>query len=229
MRTLIFACMASCLAVCAGAQPASESTSATASTGRSGAPADGIPIAQLIAAVAKSSGRRFVLDPRVRATVSLVGISPSSVSYSELLTILSVHGFVAGEQDGLMLVLPDANARTMPTQPLTERQTRPDSEIVTDTMLVKNAPAALFVPIIRPLMPQSAHFAADICNNTLVIVDRFANVKRIEALVRRMDVGEPFKSHCDGRESPTSPREAAPVGNREPASPPREATPPPGR
>lgn len=213
MKRPIFTCMALCIAVCAGAQTDSDAGSAAGSASR--AATDGIPISQLIAAVSKSSGKKFVIDPRVRATVNLVGISPSSVSYSELLTILQVHGFVAGEQDGLVLVLPDAGARIMPTPLLTERQTRSDSEMVADTMQVKNAPAALFVPIIRPLMPQYAHFAADTCNNTLVIVDRFANVKRIEALVRRMDVGEPFKPRpCDGREPP---------------SPPREPPPPPGR
>ena len=133
------------------------------------------------------------------------------MSYSELLTILQVHGFVAGEQDGLVLVLPDADARTMPTPLLTERETRSDSEIVTDTMQVKNAPAALFVPIIRPLMPQYGHFAADTCNNTLVIVDRFANVKRIEALVRRMDVGEPFADHIlRWQDAPPPPQRDAP-------------------
>lgn len=106
-----------------------------------------------------------------------------------------MHGFVAFEQAGVVLVLPDAGARTLPSPLLTEKDVRPDDEIVTDTLQVKNAPAASFVPILRPLLPQSAHLVADFCSNTLVIVDTYANVKRLEALVRRLDVGEPFKPH----------------------------------
>jgi len=65
------------------------------------------------------------------------------------------------------------------------------------------------------MLPQYAHLAADTCNNSLIIVDTFANVKRIEAIVRRLDVGEPFKAHaCEAptqsRES--SPRESSPPG-----------------
>ncbi len=202
MKMPIFACVAMCIAVCAQAQPAADASSAAESDSRSSAPGDGIPVAQLVAAVAKSSGKKFVIDPRVRANVSMVGISPSSVSYAQLLEILHVYGFVAAEQDGLVLVVPDANARIMPSPLLTERETRSDAEIVTDTILVKSTSAAQLVPILRPLLPQSGHLAAEVCRNTLIMVDTFANVKRIEAVLRRLDVGEPFKSRaCEGREA----------------------------
>lgn len=182
------------LAVCAGAQPASEGSSAAESAGRGG-----IPIMQLIATVSKISGKKFIVDPRVRADVSLVGINPSSVNYAQLLEILHVYGFAAAEQGGLVVVVPDAAARTLASPLLTERETRLDAEIVTDTLPVRNTSAARLVPILRPLLQRTSHLAAVTCNNTLVIVDTFATVKRIEALVRRLDVGEPFKPRpCDG-------------------------------
>ena len=216
MKTAMSACMALCLVACAWAQPSSDASSASESASRGSVPG-GIPITQLIATVSRSSGKKFIIDPRVRGDVSLVGINPSSVSYAELLTILHLHGFVAGEQGGIVLVVPDASARTMPSPLLTEKETRPDAEIVTDTMQVKNAPAGLLVPLLRPMLPQYAHLAADVCNNTLIIVDTFANVKRIEAIVRRLDVGESFKSHpCEASAAPSAPRELPP---REPPLP----------
>lgn len=206
-KGVLAACVALSLAVCAGAQPASEGNSAAESASRSSGPG-GIPIAQLIAAVAKSSGKKFVVDPRVRAEVDLVGISPSSVSYPEFLTILEVHGFVAFDQGGIVSVVPDAAARVMPSTLLTDRETRPDSEIVTETVHLKNSPAMRLVPLLRPLFPQNAHLVADICSNSLVMVDRFANVKRIAAIVQRLDVGEPYKPQaCEAREM-NQPREA---------------------
>ncbi len=53
----------------------------------------------------------------------------------------------------------------------------------------KNSPGVRLVPLLRPLMPQSGHLAADGCSNTLIIVDTFANVRRIEAVVASLDVG----------------------------------------
>jgi len=54
---------------------------------------------------------------------------------------------------------------------------------------VNSVPATQLVPILRSLLPQSAHLAAAQCTNELIIVDTFANVRRIEALVAAMDQG----------------------------------------
>jgi general secretion pathway protein D len=67
---------------------------------------------------------------------------------------------------------------------------------------VKSVPAAQLVPILRPLLPQQAHLVAIACTNVLVIVDTFANVQRIEKLVRALDTaGEPYKSDKCGAEA----------------------------
>jgi general secretion pathway protein D len=43
------------------------------------------------------------------------------------------------------------------------------------------------VPILRPLLPQYAHLAALPEQNVLVIVDRYANVKRLTEIVLALD------------------------------------------
>ena len=65
----------------ASAQSAGESAGAEHVEG-------GVPIAHLIATVAKKTGKKFVLDPRVRGDVVLVGQDPANISYNDLLTIL---------------------------------------------------------------------------------------------------------------------------------------------
>jgi type II secretory pathway component GspD/PulD (secretin) len=55
----------------AHAQSAAES--ATARNSSTERVENGIPISQLIATVAKSTGKRFVVDPRVHGNVTLVG------------------------------------------------------------------------------------------------------------------------------------------------------------
>jgi general secretion pathway protein D len=154
----------------------------------------------LIASVAKKSGKKFLLDPRVHAEVALVGQDPASVSYNELLTILQMYGYIAAEFGGYVNVSPIANARQEPSPLLTGKESRPDAEVVSTVIAVKNVPAGQLVPILRPLIPQYGHLAALLCANELILVDTFGNAKRLEAIIESMDVGEPYKPEkCETR------------------------------
>lgn len=156
-------------------------------------PDTGIPIEKIITSVAHQTHRKFVIDPRVQARVHLIGEDPTQVTYNELLTILELHGYVTFESSGYVMVLPDANARQVPQQMLAKGQTYPDAQVVNYTIPVANGPAGFLVPILRPLLPQYAQLAAAYCSNTLLITDRYANVKRIEAIVKALDIGAPYK------------------------------------
>jgi general secretion pathway protein D len=156
-------------------------------------PPDGsMPIQRLLASVAKKSGKTFIVDPRVRADVILVGHDAASVSYNELMSILQVYGFTALESGGFVRIVPDAVVRQLPL-PFADKDKRADTEYVNAVVTVKNVPAAQLVPILRPLLPQQAHLAAFPCTNNLIMVDTYGNVKRIEAIVRSLDTGTPFR------------------------------------
>jgi general secretion pathway protein D len=148
---------------------------------------------RIIATVAKKAGKKFVLDPRVRGDIVLIGQEPANVSYNDLLTILAVHGYIAVETGGYVEVLPDANARQVPLPVITGKESYPDSEFVSKVIKVKNVSAAQLVPILRPILPQNAHLAAYPYSNQLLLVDSYANVKRLQTIIEALDVGEPYK------------------------------------
>jgi general secretion pathway protein D len=152
----------------------------------------GVPISRLIAIVAKKTGKKFVVDPNVRADIVLIGQDSSNLSYSDLLTILKVYGFAGVESGGYVQILPDALARQVPMPTVTPKDTRPDAEIVQAVIFVKSISASYLVPMLRPMIPQYGHLAAFPCRNALIIVDSFANVRRIEAIIRALDTGEPY-------------------------------------
>ncbi len=164
-----------------------EGDSKTASTPRA---ENAVAIESLIATVAKKTGKKFVLDPRVHADVVLLGQEPSQITFPQLLTVLEIYGYIAVDDGTYVRVMPDANARTQPVPTITTKDTRPASEFVTQIIPVKYASAAQLVPILRPLVPQYAHLVAVFPGNTLLISDRFANVRRMEALVRALDTPE---------------------------------------
>ncbi|MGH8217796.1 MAG: secretin N-terminal domain-containing protein [Steroidobacteraceae bacterium] len=76
---------------------------------------------------------------------------------------------------------------------VSEKDKRPDGEYVTMIIRVRSLSAAQLVPILRPLLPPQATFSAVPCANALIVVDRFANVHRVEEIIKTLDVGAPVK------------------------------------
>jgi general secretion pathway protein D len=64
----------------------------------------------------------------------------------------------------------------------------PAEQYVTRVLTTMNIPTAYLVPILRPLLPQSAHLASSPTANQLIIMDRYENVQRIAEIVRTLDV-----------------------------------------
>lgn len=54
-------------------------------------------------------------------------------------------------------------------------------------MTVRNVPAVQLVAILRPLLPPPAALVAFPATNSVVIFDRFANLRRIEGLIKAPD------------------------------------------
>jgi general secretion pathway protein D len=149
-----------------------------------------IDIEELLAQVSASTGKEFLVDPRVRARV--FGVPEiENPTYADLLSILRMHGYMAVEIQGRVNILPDANARHMPVRLLQrDDESVPDDEWVTRIITVPNAPQ--LVPILRPLMPQPAHLAATFQEENgqpvskLVLVDTYANVRRMTEIINTL-------------------------------------------
>src|SRR4030081_2116971 len=70
-------------------------------------------ITQVAEAVSAATGKTFIIDPRVRAQVTMLSSTPMSPAafYEAFLAILQVHGFIAVQAGEVTKILPDANAR----------------------------------------------------------------------------------------------------------------------
>jgi len=148
-----------------------------------------VDIGTVIEAVSAVTGKNFIVDPRVKATVTMVSNTPLSADafYEAFLSILQVYGFVALPAGDIVKILPDANARQMPALDLPGAAGPVGDDIVTQVINVKNVQAAQLVPILRPLIPQYGHLAAHPASNMLIISDRAANVNRMLRIIRRID------------------------------------------
>lgn len=164
----------------------------------SGQVVDSIAITELIAQVAKRTGTHFVIDPRVRADVPLVGLDPGSVDLDRLRAILRVHMFVTVQEKGFVSVVPDANARQLPSRIFYSASIEaPDDELVTVVLQARNVCAPHLVPILRPLQPQAAHLAS-LPPDVIIINDRAQNARRIAEIFTHLDAAASQGKQCAG-------------------------------
>ncbi len=149
-------------------------------------------IRTLIETVAETTGKNFVIDPRVKAKVTVVSSRPMNQDevYQVFLSILQVHGYSAVPVGEVIKIVPDVTGKQGPVSVTAASRPGIGDELVTRVIAVENVPAAQMVPILRPLVPQQGHLAAYAASNVLVISDRAANISRLEKIVRRIDTPE---------------------------------------
>ncbi|MEA1987600.1 MAG: type II secretion system secretin GspD [Pseudomonadota bacterium] len=144
-------------------------------------------IKTVIEAVAKISGKNFIIDPRVKGNVTFIapeGMNPDEL-YDSLLAILNVYGYVAIPGDGGIKIVPTNLARDqIPYRTWTEY----DEDWVTEVITIRNVEASKLVAVLRPLIAKEGHLVALSESNKLIVSDTVSNIKRLKSILKRVDV-----------------------------------------
>jgi len=149
-----------------------------------------VDIRALINTVSEITGRNFIVDPRVKGQVTVVSGGPLHADqiYDVFLNVLAVHNFSAVPSGSVTKIVPNNIVKQEPT-PTTYGETADDgADQITQVYKLKHASVQELVPILRPLLPPTSHFAAHAPSNTLVFTDTRANVRRILDIIGRMDL-----------------------------------------
>lgn len=158
-----------------------------------------VEIPTLIETVSRITGKNFVVDPRVKGKVTVITNSDMDADelYETFLSILQVHGFSAVPSGAnLIKVVPSNQAKQQPVpvvgedeekKPRNRRTKRNADELITRVIRVEHVPAAMLVPILRPLVPSTGQLQAYGPSNTILISDRAANIERLVKVIKRMD------------------------------------------
>ncbi len=144
-------------------------------------------IGALIETVSYVTGKNFIVDPRVNGKVTVVSAIPTKPDdlYDLFLSILKVHGFAAIEKGSATMIVPDINAKQESIPTLIDGVLSDNDQISTLVVDLQNVTARELIPILRPLLPQSAHLAAH--DNVLIAADSAGNLKRLLKIIKRID------------------------------------------
>jgi general secretion pathway protein D len=146
-------------------------------------------ITQVAEAVAAATGKNFIIDPRVRAQVTMLSSTAMSppAFYEAFLSILQVYGFIAVPQGNVVKIMPDTNARTSPSIDLPDHVSPSSDEIVTQVLQLKNVSAQQLVPVLRQMVPTYGSLVGFATGNILIITDHASNVNRMIRIIDRID------------------------------------------
>ncbi|MDP9066513.1 MAG: hypothetical protein M3O06_11695, partial [Pseudomonadota bacterium] len=101
-------------------------------------------LSQIIQAVAEVTGKNFIIDPRVNAKVTMLSATPMSPAafYEAFLAVLQVYGYVAVPAGRVIKIIPNTDARQLPSIDLPHDVSSTSDEIVTQIISMKNVSAA---------------------------------------------------------------------------------------
>jgi general secretion pathway protein D len=145
----------------------------------------------VVKAVGEITGKNFVLDPRVKGTVNIISAKPISRSlvYQVFLSALRLQGFAAVEDRGMVMIVPEIEAKTHHSPTFGPQQSRRGGGQIVETQVfrLQHESAAQLMPVLRPLITPNNSITAYPSSNTLVVTDYASNLQRIAKIIESVD------------------------------------------
>ena len=146
-------------------------------------------IEAVVKAVAEITGKSFIVDPRVKGTVTIVSARPipRALVYPTLMSALRMQGITAVESDSVVRLVPETEARLQAGPVGSGTVTAAGKRLVTQVIPLRYESAAQLVNVLRPLIAPANTIAAFPGGNALVITDYADNLKRLEKVIASLD------------------------------------------
>ena len=140
--------------------------------------------------MATITGRNVVVDPRVKGTMTLTSTVP--VSPAQALRLfeaqLRTQGFALVETSGMVIVLPEAEAKMRSGAVSAGAAPAAGGQIVTQIFRLTHENANSLVPILRPLISPNNTINVNPGTNSLVITDYGDNLQRLGRIIAALDI-----------------------------------------
>ncbi len=149
-------------------------------------------IESVIKAVGHYTGMTFIVDPRVKGTLTLQSEKSltKSQAFGLLTSALRLQGYaVVTTGEGYAKVVPEAEAKlqSSPTQVGTRGSRVQGDQIATQIYHLQYESAANLTAVLRPLISPNNSIMANPGNNSLVITDYADNLRRLSRIIAALD------------------------------------------
>lgn len=143
----------------------------------------------VVRAVAEITGRNFVVDPKVKGTINIISARPvpKSLVYPTLLSALRMQGYAAVEGNGIVKIVPEADAKLQGGPVGAGSVTAGGDRLVTQVITLRYESATQLINVLRPLITPNNTIAAFPASNALVITDYAENLRRLDRIIASLD------------------------------------------
>jgi general secretion pathway protein D len=145
----------------------------------------------VIKAVGHYTGMTFIIDPRVKGTLTLVSerTLTKAQAFALLTSALRLQGYAVVTGDGYAKVVPEAEAKlqSSPTQVGVGGSRVHGDQVATQVYRLQHESAANLTAVLRPLISPNNSIMADPGNNSLVITDYADNLRRLSKIIAALD------------------------------------------
>jgi len=194
-----------------------------------------IDITALIKVMSELMRKNFILDERVTGKVTLMTptrISPDE-AYQVFLSALEIKGFTAVEDGKIIRIIPSASARQSGLKVIKDDDFKGEGFVTKLLRLSYIAPQEI-VRTLSPLVSKDGTLIPYPATSSLIITDSVPNIRKIESLIRLLDVTAPegkgkinvyYLKHANAEDfakvmsALVSRLPAAPAGGVQPAGP----------
>ncbi|WP_226499154.1 type II secretion system secretin GspD [Pseudomonas sp. MWU16-30322] len=145
-------------------------------------------IQAVVRALSRSTGQQFLVDPRVKGSLTLVseGQVPARQAYDMLLAALRMQGFSVVDVGGVAQVVPEADAKLL-GGPIYSADKPAGNGMLTRTFRLQYENAVNLIPVLRPIVSPNNPINAYPGNNTIVVTDYAENLTRVAQLIQTID------------------------------------------
>lgn len=145
-------------------------------------------IESVIKAIGQIANKNFLIDPRVKGTININTTKPlpPAMTYQILLSALRVQGFAAVEENGVISIVPEVDAKSRFTPSLSNGK-QGAAQIVTKVYVLKNESPNNVMTIVKPLLSANSVITPYPSNNSLIVTDYADNLTKISKLIDSID------------------------------------------
>lgn len=151
-------------------------------------------IRTFVSIVSQNMGKTILIDPDVKASISIRSndtFNNEEEYYQFFLSVLDLYGFsLVSLDNGLLKVVRSEKVKTLPGTLTTGTKPGKGDELVTRIVSLENVPARALSPLLRQMLDGSnvgnvVHYEP---SNTLIITGKASTVNRLLEVVKRVDV-----------------------------------------
>src|SRR4030042_220858 len=152
---------------------------------------DNVDIGVFIKFVSELTGKNFIIDDRVKGKATI--ISPKKIPledvYKVFLSVLEVNGFATVPVGDMIKIVPATSAREKSVETRFKKEVGdPDDRMVTHIMSLERANPDEIKRVLDPIVSKSSSVISYPPAGMLVITDFLSNIKRLQDIVKALDV-----------------------------------------